>query len=97
MKSKANNQKATHTTEMRRRRRIMTGEVVRRSGDKTVAVAVARVERHPLYRKRRTLTTTHLAHDPQNEVQVGDIVKIEESRPLSARKRWVVIERTAQA
>lgn len=78
------------------RRRIMKGVAVRRSGDKTVAVAVSRVVRHPLYRKRRTLTVTHLAHDAQNEVQVGDHVTIQESRPLSARKRWVVIERQGQ-
>lgn len=69
----------------------MSGEVIRRSGDKTVAVRVARVERHPIYAKRWMRNKTYLAHDPQNKLQVGDRVVIRETRPLSARKRWIVV------
>lgn len=75
--------------------RKMTGTVVRRSGDKTVAVAVKRVTVHPLYQKRRTETAVYLAHDEKNEAGVGDEVVIAESRPLSARKRWRIAERRA--
>lgn len=73
-------------------KKILEGEVVSRSGDKTVAVAVARVEVHPIYRKRRTRTKKYLAHDEKNEAAVGQKVLIEECRPLSARKRWRVVE-----
>lgn len=71
----------------------MTGKVVRRSGDKTVAVLVSRVERHPVYEKRRTRNKTYLTHDPKNEAQVGDEVVIRETRPISARKRWIVVSK----
>ena len=76
-------------------RRTMSGIVVRRSGDKTVAVEISRVVVHPLYQKRHTSITKYLAHDEKNEVKVEDKVVISESRPLSARKRWVVIEHTS--
>jgi small subunit ribosomal protein S17 len=69
----------------------MTGTVLRRSGDKTVAVVVTRVERHPVYEKRRTRKKTYLTHDPNNTAQVGDEVIIRATRPLSARKRWVIV------
>jgi len=69
----------------------MTGQVIRRSGDKTVAVQVARVEQHPRYKKRQIRNKTYLVHDPNNTCQVGDSVTIRETRPLSARKRWIVI------
>lgn len=72
-------------------RRTMTGEVVRRSGDKTVSVEVSRVVVHPMYHKRHVSLKKYLAHDEKNEYKVGDKVVISESRPLSARKRWVVI------
>ena len=73
------------------RPRQLTGEVVRRSGDKTVAVAVKRAVSHPLYHKRSTVTTTYLAHDPKNESQVGQQVTIREHRPLSRHKRWLIV------
>lgn len=71
----------------------MTGTVVRRSGDKTVAVLVSRVERHPVYEKRRTRNKTYLTHDPNNTAQIGEAVTIRATRPLSARKRWVIVEK----
>ncbi|MDP9355605.1 MAG: 30S ribosomal protein S17 [Chloroflexota bacterium] len=60
--------------------------------EKTVVVSVDYVRRHPLYRKRITRTSKFLAHDEQNLCKPGDIVRIEETRPLSKRKRWIVRE-----
>ncbi len=73
------------------KRRVLNGTVVRRSGDKTVAVEVTAVSVHPVYRKRRVERKVYLAHDEKNEKNVGDKVMIQEARPLSARKRWVVL------
>lgn len=67
------------------------GTVIRKSGDKTVAVVVPRVEKHPVYEKRQMKNTTYLVHDEKNEAKVGDIVTIRATRPLSARKRWAIV------
>jgi small subunit ribosomal protein S17 len=69
----------------------MKGIIIRRSGDKTVVVEVTRVSRHPLYGKGIERTRRYLVHDPENKSQVGDAVTVKESRPLSARKRWVIV------
>lgn len=87
--------KTTNNTPPTRRVQTLQGTVVRRSGDKTVAVLVRRVVKHPMYRKRATLTQKYLAHDEKNEAKVGDHVTIKASRPLSARKRWAVVSSTA--
>jgi small subunit ribosomal protein S17 len=68
----------------------VTGVVVSDKMDKTVKVAIERQVRDPLYGKAIKRTSTFLAHDEKNEAKVGDKVAIAESRPLSARKRWVV-------
>jgi small subunit ribosomal protein S17 len=68
------------------------GRVVSDKMEKTVVVSVDSVRRHPLYRKRITRTSKFLAHDEQNACKPGDIVRIEETRPLSKRKRWIVRE-----
>jgi small subunit ribosomal protein S17 len=60
--------------------------------DKTVVVAVQRLVRHPLYKRAFKKTSTFMAHDENNRCQVGDRVRIIESRPLSSRKRWRVID-----
>jgi small subunit ribosomal protein S17 len=57
---------------------------------KTVKVAIERQVRDPLYGKTSKRTSTFLAHDEKNEAKVGDTVAITETRPLSARKRWIV-------
>jgi len=74
------------------RRVQKVGRVVSDKMDKTVVVAVNSVRRHPLYHKRITRTNKFLAHDEQNTCKPGDLVRIEETRPLSKRKRWVVRE-----
>jgi small subunit ribosomal protein S17 len=80
-------------------RTMKTGKVVSDKMDKTVVIAVNYVRRHPLYHKRITRTSKFLAHDELNSAKPGDIVRIEETRPLSKRKRWVVreiVERAVQ-
>lgn len=72
-------------------RRLLTGTVVKRSGDKTVSVEVASIRRHPKYDKKITRSKRYLAHDSAATVTVGQVVTIEETRPLSARKRWRVV------
>ncbi len=74
------------------KRRVVSGVVVRKSGEKTVAVEVVRVERHKLYGKKKISTKKFLAHDYEGKAEVGDRVNIMESRPLSRRKRWTIIK-----
>jgi small subunit ribosomal protein S17 len=73
-------------------RKIREGLVVSDKMEKTVVVSVDSVRRHPLYHKRITRTNKFLAHDEQNTCRPGDLVRIEETRPLSKRKRWIVRE-----
>jgi small subunit ribosomal protein S17 len=68
------------------------GRVVSDKMDKTVVVAVNYVRRHPLYHKRITRTSKFFAHDESNDCKPGDLVRIEETRPMSKRKRWIVRE-----
>jgi small subunit ribosomal protein S17 len=80
-----------------RRRTTKVGVVVSDKMDKTVVVAVENLVMHPIYRKYVKKTNKFLAHDENNEVRTGDRVVIEESRPLSRRKRWNVREVIAKA
>ena len=76
------------------------GRVVSNKMDKTVVVAVDYVRRHRLYHKRITRTSKFMAHDEKNECQTGDVVRIEETRPLSRHKNWIVrevLERSPEA
>lgn len=82
------------TTQQETRKRQLSGSVVRKSGTKTVSVEIVRVIAHPVYGKRMNRTSRYLAHDESDALVVGDMVLIEESRPLSRRKRWVVIKKT---
>lgn len=76
-------------------RRVLTGRVVSDKMDKTVTVEVTRRIKHPRYHKYITRRKNFKAHDEENECRVDDTVVIQESRPLSRTKRWVVIERRA--
>jgi small subunit ribosomal protein S17 len=78
-------------------RKTKTGRVVSDKMDKTIVVSVERLARHPLYKRVVRLTTKFKAHDEANDARVGDTVRIEESRPLSATKRWRLIEVVARA
>jgi small subunit ribosomal protein S17 len=73
-------------------RRSMVGTVVSNKMDKTVVVQVERRGRHPLYKKVVKTRKKFKAHDAENTCQLGDVVRISESRPLSKEKRWVVEE-----
>jgi 30S ribosomal protein S17 len=68
------------------------GRVVSDKMDKTVVIAVDYLKPHPLYRKIIRKTNKFHAHDEENTCKVGDVVRIEESRPLSKSKRWRVVE-----
>lgn len=76
--------------ERRRHRKIRTGLVTSNSMEKTVTVAVVRRYQHPLYKKVVRKTKKILAHDETNNCNVGDVVQVVETRPLSRRKRWRV-------
>ena len=84
------------TTPVQGKRKTKVGRVVSDKMDKTIVVSVERLTRHRLYKRVIRLTTRFKAHDEGNEARVGDTVLIEESRPLSATKRWrmlAVVER----
>jgi small subunit ribosomal protein S17 len=83
---------ASVTQETSKRRLYKTGRVVSDKMDKTVVVAVDYRRQHPIYKKALRRTSRFKAHDEKNECQVGDIVRIEEIRPLSKTKRWIVRE-----
>jgi small subunit ribosomal protein S17 len=74
------------------RRKSMVGKVISNKMDKTVVVEVERLRRHPLYKKVIKLRSRFKAHDAANACQIGDVVRIAETRPLSKEKRWVVEE-----
>jgi small subunit ribosomal protein S17 len=79
------------------KRKTKTGRVVSDKMDKTIVVAVERLARHRIYKRVIRLTTKFKAHDEHNEARVGDTVLIEESRPLSATKRWRLVSVVARA
>jgi len=76
----------------RSRRKTFVGKVVSNRMDKSVTVVVERKIRHPLYGKYVTKNSKFMAHDEENVSQVGDVVRIMETRPLSRRKRWRLVE-----
>jgi small subunit ribosomal protein S17 len=76
----------------RARRKIFTGRVVSNRMNKTITVAVERRFRHPLYGKYITRTSKLMVHDEENACGIGDSVRIMETRPLSKRKNWRLIE-----
>jgi small subunit ribosomal protein S17 len=71
--------------------RLLTGKVVSSKMDKTVAVSVERLVKHPTYGKFIRRTTKLLAHDENNECKEGDTVSIKPCRPMSRRKSWVLV------
>lgn len=78
--------------------KTIIGVVSSAKADKTIVVTVGTRKTHPLYRKQYTISKKFMAHDEKNECQVGDKVAITETRPLSARKRYIlarIIEKPA--
>ncbi|MBU6227782.1 MAG: 30S ribosomal protein S17 [Actinomycetota bacterium] len=80
------------TTEERNARKVREGVVVSNKMDKTAVIAVVERVRHPKYAKFVLRTKKLYAHDETNDVQVGDRVRVMETRPLSKNKRWRVVE-----
>jgi len=72
-------------------KRILQGTVVSDRGDKTVIVNVERRLMHPLYKKYIRRTKRYAAHDEANQFKVGDVVRIQECRPISKTKTWQVL------
>ena len=72
-------------------KRLLQGVVVSDKADKTVVVDVERRFTHPLLKKTVRRTKKYQAHDPENRCKVGDRVMIQESRPISKTKRWIVV------
>lgn len=73
-------------------RKERTGVVVSNKMEKSIVVLVERKLKHPIYGKFVKKTTKFMAHDEKNECGIGDTVRISETRPLSTRKRWRLVE-----
>ena len=80
------------TTQERGRRKVLQGVVVSDKMDKTIVVLVEDRVKHPLYGKVMTKSSRLEAHDEANDAGIGDRVRVMETRPLSATKRWRLIE-----
>lgn len=80
------------STTRENRRKLREGVVVSNAGDKTAVVEITERVRHPRYDKTVRRTTKLHAHDETNDLNVGDRVRIQETRPLSKKKRWRVLE-----
>jgi len=73
-------------------RKKLVGVVIGHRMDKTMVISVSRLKKHGAYQKYLTVRKTYVAHDPRNLCQVGDKVRIIESRPISKTKRWQVLD-----
>ncbi len=78
-------------------KRILQGTVVSDKGEKTVIVKVERRLTHPLYKKTIRRSKRYAAHDETNQYKTGDVVRIQECRPISKTKSWQVTEKVAEA
>lgn len=72
-------------------KRILKGVVVSDKMDKTVVISVEDIKQHPAYKKRYRTSKKYKAHDPENKYKTGDKVTIQESKPISKEKKWVVL------
>ncbi len=73
-------------------RKVRVGSVVRTKMDKTAVVEMVWKQRHPIYRKQMRRVARFYVHDPENKCQIGDLVRIQETRPISKLKHWRLIE-----
>jgi small subunit ribosomal protein S17 len=76
-------------------KRVLQGVVVSDKNDKTIVVLVERRLRHPVLKKTVRLSKKYHAHDETNLAKSGDVVRIEETRPISKQKKWVLLEKVA--
>lgn len=84
--------KSTAQTTTKSRREQKVGRVVSNKMDKTIVVAVESLKKHRIYKRTYKQTKRFHAHDEENTCQIGDVVRIEESRPLSKTKHWRLVE-----
>lgn len=83
---------STTSAVQRNQRKIRVGKVISNKMQKSIVVSLERKVPHPLYKKYYKRTSTLMAHDEKQEARIGDIVKVMETRPLSKRKRWRLVE-----
>jgi small subunit ribosomal protein S17 len=76
-------------------KRVLEGVVVSDKNDKTIVVKVERRLRHPVLKKTVRLSKKYHAHDEEKHAKTGDVVRIEETRPISKQKRWTLLETVA--
>jgi len=88
---------ATSSATQAGRRKVLTGKVVSTKMAKTIVVEVRRQKAHPFYKRVVTRSKKFYAHDEKGTAQVGDYVRIEETRPLSKLKRWQLKEMVQRA
>ena len=79
---------STQRPDIHERRKVVVGEVVSNKMKKTIVVEVVRKKSHPFYGRVISKGKKFYAHDEKNEAHVGDVVRLEETRPLSKLKRW---------
>ena len=80
------------TQERITQRKTRIGKVVSNKMQKSIVVSIERRVSHPLYKKYVTRTTKLMAHDAEQKAGIGDVVRIMETRPMSSRKRWRLVE-----
>ena len=73
-------------------KRVLQGVVISNKADKTISVLVERKIMHPVYKKYIKRTKKYAVHDEKNESKIGEIVKIQENRPISKTKKWILIK-----
>jgi len=78
-------------TEKKTNKHILKGVVVSDKMDKTRVVLVESVKKHPLYRRRYVISKKYKAHDSENKYKIGDKVVIQESKPISKEKKWIIL------
>ena len=78
-------------------KRVLEGVVVSDKNDKTIVVKVERRLTHPVLKKTVRLTKKYHAHDEKNTAKIGDVVRIEETKPLSKQKRWLLLDKAGVA
>jgi small subunit ribosomal protein S17 len=78
-------------------KRVLEGVVVSDKNDKTIVVKVERRLTHPVLKKTVRLTKKYHAHDEKNSAKIGDVVRIEETKPLSKQKRWLLLDKAGVA
>ncbi len=76
----------------RNRRKVRIGKVISNKMQKSIVVSLERKVPHPLYKKYYKQTSTLMAHDEKQEAKIGDVVRVMETRPVSKRKRWRLVE-----